>query len=373
MGSWYPLGTERSEKLSFRASKLTDCPMRFPDFKTIIRDAWVEYDPTRPIEAIVDVSINVSTNHVFRINLKGGRSIFAKLSYFGTFEHFLEDHTLIHVLGNNLMDPYENFLARSLMKGTQLYTYRYRDSILDAWVVFYNPIRIANRLPARLTEDQITALGIQMARFHRACAQVRHTLPVWSKSMKSDLDHLLRLMKTEVGRFVHRGHEGEIERQYELFLTNTEAIGLKDLPTIPVFVDWNLGNFSVNDNYELFSRWDYDWFRVDNRILDFYFLSRVCSDIGDRSVFSYYASTFLEERFLRFLKAYHAEYPLTEAEVRLLPEAYRFFILNYVVKDGRYFFHEVYATKLQQEAYSTYFPSLETDFSVEGILRELGI
>ncbi len=347
--------------------------MRFPDFKLIVHDAWMEYDPSRPIASISDVSINVSTNHVFRIDLESGHSVFAKLSYFGNYEFFLEDHSLIQVLANNLMTPYENFLARSLMKGNQLFTYRYRDAVLDAWVVFYNPICIANRLPSRLSEGQISALGMQMARFHKACAQVRHTLPKWSKTMKSDLDHLLRLMQTEVGRFVHRGHEEEIYRQYDLFLANTEAIGMDDLPKIPVFVDWNLGNFSVNDHYELFSRWDYDWFRFGSRILDFYFLSRVCSDIGDRSVFSYHMSTLLEDRFIRFLRAYHAEYPLTEQEIRALPEAYRFFILNYVVKDGRYFFHEVYASKLQQEAYTLYFPTLDKGFPAEKILKALNL
>ena len=65
--------------------------------------------------------------------------------------------------------------------------------------------------------------------------------------------------------------------------------------------------------------------------------------------------------------------PLTEADIRQLKEVYRFFILNYVIKDGRYFFHEVYATKLQQEAYMQYLPSIKNGFKPERILRELGI
>jgi len=40
-----------------------------------------------------------------------------------------------------------------------------------------------------------------------------------------------------------------------------------------------------------------------------------------------------------FLKNYHEVYPLMEGEIRFLKEAYRFFILNYVIKNGRYFFH----------------------------------
>jgi hypothetical protein len=79
----------------------------------------------------------------------------------------------------------------------------------------------------------------------------------------------------------------------------------------------------------------------------------------------------MEERFLLFLKEYHAVYPLTEPEIRFMKEAYRFFILNYVIKDGRYFFHEIYASKLQKEAYEIYFPALETGFNAEKILNAL--
>lgn len=347
--------------------------MRTPDFLAIIRDAWFAYDDSRPIKEVTNASINVSTNQVFRIELENGCFVFAKVSYFGSFEHFLEDHTTIHVLANNLMEPYENFLARSLMKGKELFIYRYRDSLLDAWVVFYNPIPIAKRLPPRLTEDQIITLGEELARFHQACTQIRHTLPQWSKTLKSDLDHLLRLLQTDVGGFVHRGNKEEIHRQYDLFLTKVEALGHDQFPKIPVFVDWNLGNFSVDEESRLFSRWDYDWFRVGSRMLDFYFLSRVCSDVGDRTVFSYNLGTLLEDRFILFLQSYHAVFPLTEAEICFLPEAYRFFILNYVIKDGRYFFHELYASRLQQEAYTEYFPQLDEGFTAERILKALDL
>ena len=47
------------------------------------------------------------------------------------------------------------------------------------------------------------------------------------------------------------------------------------------------------------------------------------------------------------------------------------FILNYVIKDGRYFFHEIYSTKLQAEAYQSYFPLLDKKFNPEPILRAL--
>jgi Ser/Thr protein kinase RdoA (MazF antagonist) len=190
--------------------------------------------------------------------------------------------------------------------------------------------------------------------------------------MKIDIDHLLKILETELGKYEHRGHLQAIKENCQQFLDNCKALSVESLPVLPVFLDWNIGNFSVTDDLQLFSRWDYDWFRVSSRILDFYFFSRVVSNVGDRTVFSYNISTLWEDRFLMFLKSYHAHYPLTEAEIRFLPEAYRFFILNYVIKDGRYFFHEIFATKLQMEAYEFYLPSI-SDFPADLILDELKI
>jgi hypothetical protein len=310
---------------------------------------------------------------VYRITFIDGNIIIAKLSYFGKHEHFVEDHSIINTLSNNLPMPFENFLARSLMKGNTLFVYYFQNQMLEAWVVFYRPIQIKKRLPARLNEEQIKKFGEQVAYFHKACHSIRNTLPSSSKTLKVDIDYLLRVLETDYGKYEHRMHLDEIRKQSAMFISNSEILHADSFDKIPVFVDWNIGNFSVTSSGRLFSRWDYDWFRVDSRMLDFYFLSRVVSSVGDRTVFSYYVSTLLEERFLIFLKAYHAIYPLLEPEIRFLKEAYRFFILNYVVKDGRYFFHELFATKLQKEAFDIYLPSIETQFNADIILKALNI
>ncbi len=345
--------------------------MPFIDFTAIVKEAWQAYDNTREIGHITDISAKVSTNHVYRVTFKDRSFIIAKLSYYGKYEHFVEDHSIINSLSNNLPAPFENFLARSLMKGNELFVYRFQNIILDAWVVFYRPIKIKNRLPRRLDEEQIMKLGEQVALFHKACDNIRNTLPTSSKTLKVDIDHLLHALETEEGKYEHRMHEDEIKKQSALFLENCEKINADAFHKIPVFVDWNIGNFSVSPSFRLYSRWDYDWFRMDSRMLDFYFLSRVVSDIGDRTVFSYYIGPLMEKRFLLFLTAYHEVYPLEEKEILFLKEAYRFFILNYVIKDGRYFFHEIFASKLQKEAYDIYLPSIEKDFNADIILKAL--
>jgi len=341
------------------------------DFGQIVRQAWEAYSPHQPIRSIEDISMRVSTNHVFKINLPRHRFVIAKLSYFGKYDHFREDHHIINVLANNLPMPYQGLLASSLMQGDELYCYRHQDSLMDVWVVFYNPVRIDRKLPKRLEPSMIRALGRELARFHLTCTEQAPNLPASSKTLKSDLEHLLSLSQSEIGKYEHRGNQDAIADQCERFLAECDKLNTQYFARIPVFVDWNIGNFSVDRYHRFSSRWDYDWFRMSSRMMDFYFMSRVVSDIGDKTVFSYTADQLMEERFIIFLKAYHKEFPLTEPEVRFLKEAYRFFLLNYVIKDGRYFFHEIYATRLQQEAIETYLPAMDEVFDPVPLLKAL--
>lgn len=346
---------------------------QFIDFIEIIKEAWRNYDDSRPIKAVEDISAKVSTNHVYRIWLEDESVTIAKLSYFGKFEHFKEDHTIVNALANNLPAPFENFLAKSLTKHGDLFIHQYNDSSLKAWVVFYNPIRVDHRPQKKQSEEQIKILAEELARFHKACKSVKNVLPPNYKQIKNDLDQLRDILKTEVGQFIHRGHIDEIYYQCDLLEENCDKIGIQDIASIPVFVDWNIGNFSVTAEYKFYSRWDYDWFRMSTRVMDFYFFSRVCSSVGDKTIFSYLIDPLMEDRFLIFLKSYHKIYPLTVAEIRLIKETYRFFILNYVVKDGRYFFNELYASRLQHEAFNLYFPNLDKSFHEDHFLKALDL
>ena len=343
------------------------------DFISIVEAAWQDYDPSRTVSSISDISAKVSTNHVFRLRLDDDSVVIAKFSYFGTYEDFLEDHSLINALANNLPAPYDQFLSRSLLKKNRLFTYRHQDALLDAWVVFYNPIGVDQMLPKTLDAEQIEILGGELAHFHKTCFRLRNILPDWSKTLKSDMIHLLSLLDTEEGKYQHRGTIDQIRQQVDLFDANMEELDAYALEAVPVFVDWNIGNFSVTTETTLHSRWDYDWFRMSSRVLDFYFFSRVCSTAGDKTVFSYLINPIMEDRFMIFLKAYHAIYPLDRQEILFIKEAYRFFILNYVIKHGRYFFHDIYATKLQREAFEIYFPSLDTGFKPDKLLRALDL
>ena len=341
------------------------------DYPLIIRLGWQEYNPKREIVEIVDLSVNVSTNKVFRLTFVDGGSLMVKVSNFGKFENFKDDHTIINVLANNLEYPYESLLSSSLMKNDELYLYKYEDTMIEVWMVFYRPVRIAQRLPKRLNESQIRIFGSEMAKFHKMCDSLAPVLPRSSKNLQKDIMQLMRNLENPEHVEQFKGNVDLIRKQCDLFLQNIETLGFNSFTKIPVFVDWNSGNFSVREDGTLYSRWDYDWFRMSSRIMDFYMCSRVVSDIGDKTDFSYTATQLSEERFLMFLEEYHKIFPLTENEIRFIKEAYRFFILHYVISNGIYFFSDNYAQKLQREAVEIYFPELDSVFNPEKILKHL--
>ena len=337
----------------------------------IIQKAWEGYDDSKKIKNIEDISAMVSTNRVFRVTFDDNDIVIAKLSYFGKYEYFKEDHRIIHSLSNNLLYPFENLLSKSLLKNNRVYTYRYKHGRIDAWVVFYNPTRVFERLPRRLEESQIRKLGQQIGKFHKACARAKNVLPKASKTLRTDIYALLHELETNEKQFGSAMQADFLKYHCDLFLKNRSKYNMSSFEIIPVFIDWNIGNFSIYPNQELYSRWDYDWFRMSYRVLDFYFLSRVVSGAGDRTVFSYLIDPLMEDRFIIFLEEYHKVNPLTANEVRFMRETYRFFILNYVIKNGKYFFAPQYAKKLQAEAFEIYLPSVDRDFSAEKIIETL--
>jgi len=342
-------------------------------FEQIVRDAWYNYDHTRPIQKIEDISAKVSTNHVYRIRLASKHFVIAKLSFFGNFEHFKEDHKIINALSNNLPAPYENFLARALIHRDKLFVYRYQKDGLDIWVIFYRPIRIKKKLPRRLDEATIVSMAKEIAHFHEACASVVSTLPNSSKSTLTDVVDLIRLLQKPDDPLMIGDQRDHVLAECDTYLKFYISYQKYGIQAIPVFIDWNIGNFSVTSSMRFFSRWDYDWFRMSSRMLDFYFFSRIVSNVGDRTVFTYNANTLMEDRFMLFLKSYHEVSPLKEYEIDMMPYAYQFFLLNYVIKYGSYFFSQPYAKKLKDEALSIHLPSIKKSIDTNKIKNLVGI
>jgi hypothetical protein len=343
------------------------------DVPSILRDAFSDFDPHETVEQLEETSPRVSTNRVYRLSLASGRTLFAKVSSYGSFVHFRQDHVRIHQWIELLRGSrYEHFLAPVLLKNGEVYTFEREGE----WVVFYDEARRRGILPRVLSDGQLDNLGREMALFHRTCSEVSQRLdPTW-QSLGSDLAALYDQMTNAASRAAHTLSLDQarlVRRHCDLFFANAERLGYHRTPKIPVLIDWNRGNFSVaydEDGFRLHGRWDYDWFRIEPRAMDFYFFSRVVRAEGDQTVFSYTASPLLEPRFVRFLRAYHGEYALTEREVLFLKEAYRFFVLNYVLRTGQHFFVPEFCGRLQREAVDRYLPELET-FDISPLLEAL--
>ncbi len=333
----------------------------------LIADAWTAYGDKRTIVSAEEASANVSTNQVFRLRLSDGGSVIAKTSSYASYFLFREDHDRIH-LWNKLLQRtrYKDFLADALSDGDRVFTY------LDgkAWAVFYKDADFQQSLPRLLSEDQIVNLAEEIAYFHKEGRIVAGAMPLTSVSIKSDIIHLydgLCSPRAAQSFRMSAEHIALLQRACFSFLTSLDALGYDYWQRLPLLIDWNIGNFSVKyrgERFKLHSRWDYDWFRMEPPTLDFYFLSRVVSEVGDRSDFSYLPDCLLEPRFRLFLRAYHSINPLTEADLLFLKEVYRFFILNYVIRKGEHFFRPHFIKRLKREALTVYLQRLDDlDFS----------
>ena len=330
----------------------------------VVEAAWADHGDPRAITTIDEVSAHVSTNRVFRLHLEGGGSVVAKASSYGSYFLFYEDHDRLNRVAQLLHTTrFEGFLSE-VRRRPDGRIYTWYDQRM--WVVFYDDAPRGEALPRVLSVDQIHNLGREIGEFHLACTDIAPRIPVGSKTVKSDAIHLLDLLESP---FAPRNFElppeaiGVLWRHTHTFLERLIEAGYDEWPRIPLLIDWNLGNFSVtpraDGTFRLFSRWDYDWFRIEPRMLDFYFLSRVSSSTGDRTRFTYGPHTLIEPTFLEFLRSYRQVFPMSDEEVMFLPEVYRFFILNYVVREGARFFRPDLCSQFRRDAVRTYLPALD--------------
>ncbi|MFM8311488.1 MAG: hypothetical protein ACKOAZ_06265 [Ilumatobacteraceae bacterium] len=334
-----------------------------PEHRRAVSAAWDDYGDRRTIVRVDDVSADVSTNHVFRLHLDDGSTTICKVSNYGSYFLFYEDHDRLRRCAELLHGTrFDGMLADIRLKDGRLFTW-YDQTM---WAVFYDDVPRRQTLPKVLGVDQIRNLGREMAEFHLACTAIAPSIPAGSKTIKSDAIHLLELLESP---FAPRNFSlpseaiGPLWRHAHRFLERLIDVGYDEWTRIPVLIDWNLGNFSVDPqsdgSFRLYSRWDYDWFRIEPRLLDFYFLSRVSSKTGDRTEFTYGPHTLVEPTFLEFLSAYRSVFPMTRDEVMFLPEVYRFFVLNYVIREGAGFFRPDLCARFRSQVVRQHLPALD--------------
>lgn len=327
----------------------------------ILLAAWQAYGDRRKVLSIDEISAAVSTNRVYRLVLSDKKELIAKVSSYGAFVHFRQDHERINQWAELLRySRYRNFLARVVERDGKIFIFKEG----HRWVVFYQKIDFYDFLPRLLSPAEVVSFGRELALFHRASRWAGQQLTPTAKSVGSDIANLYDALDDPEWRSlrgVSAAEERLIASHCDLFLEACDRVGYHQWPKLPILIDWNTGNFSVgneDEGFKFFSRWDYDWFRIEPRVFDFYFASRVVRGSGDQTVFSYTTGPLLEDRFFMFLEAYHAILPLTEIEIAFIAEAYRFFVLNYVIHAGEHFFRPAIWQRLSREAISEYLPSI---------------
>ena len=334
------------------------------DAEHVVHEAWGDYSRVsgdhRAISSLEEVSAHVSTNRVFRVVFTDDTVVVAKVSSYGSYFLFSEDHDRLARCTALLRHTrWAGFLADVLSVNKRAYTWY--DG--RCWCAFYGEVQRGESLPRILEPADVASLAREIARFHHACGEIAPSLPPVSNSVKGDAIHLFdQLTNPFASRNFGLPPEdiGVLARFTHELLLHLESVRYDEWQKVPILVDWNLGNFSVtrdDGDVRLFSRWDYDWFRIESRLLDFYFLSRVSSSTGDRTSFTYSPHTLTEPRFVGFVRAYHEVNPLTRRDIEFLPYAYRIFILNYVIREGARFFRDDLCAQFRRDAAHGYLES----------------
>ena len=105
-----------------------------PPHVEALHDAWRAYGDASPIAAVFEVSANVSTNRVYRVVLVDGRAYIAKVSSYGSYFLFAEDHDRLYRMAQLLRGTrFDGLLADVL--GVEGRAFTWYDGTL--WAAFY--------------------------------------------------------------------------------------------------------------------------------------------------------------------------------------------------------------------------------------------
>ena len=189
-------------------------------------------------------------------------------------------------------------------------------------------------------------------------------LPSASKTIKSDAIHLLDLLESP---FAPRNFDlppeaiGVLWKHTHRFLERLIEVGYDEWPKIPILIDWNLGNFSVDT-----SRTADSGCTADGTTTGFA-SSRDCSTSTSCRVSPAAPATAPVSPTVRTHWSSRRSSPSSTHtaacfrcatdEVAFLPEVYRFFILNYVVREGARFFRPDLCTQFRRDAVRSYLPA----------------
>jgi len=123
-----------------------------PTHRAAVDAAWSAYGDDRRIVRVEEVSANVSTNRVYRMHLDDGATLITKVSSYGSYFLFVEDHDRLSRCANLLRDTrFGGMLAGVWQRDGRIFTW-YEQNM---WAVFYDDVPRRESLPRVLDPAQI--------------------------------------------------------------------------------------------------------------------------------------------------------------------------------------------------------------------------
>ncbi len=109
-----------------------------------VDEAWAAYGDPRSIRSADEVSANVSTNRVYRLHLDDGSTVVSKVSSYGSYFLFVEDHEQLNRCAKLLRTTrFAGMLADIWSRDGRIFTWYDQ----HMWAVFYDDVPRNDSLP----------------------------------------------------------------------------------------------------------------------------------------------------------------------------------------------------------------------------------
>src|SRR4029078_13654856 len=113
-------------------------------YEDTARAAFAQSGYRGEIVGVTELSPMVSPKHLYRLSLAGGHHLVAKVSSYGSYWLFKEDHDRLHRCRQQLHDTrYANLLGDTVTKDGRVFVHR--DG--DLWAALYDEVPTRRSLP----------------------------------------------------------------------------------------------------------------------------------------------------------------------------------------------------------------------------------
>lgn len=334
-----------------------------PSFQRELSGVAVQLHLTSIVE-IKNISTTHTNNEVYEVTTAAGEHYIAKIYKTRAVASLEQDNRFIKQWGSFAKSSNgRNILSQPIFSQESVSVFAL-DEVRN--VIFYEKLSHGHLLGILQTEEQIRYFAKAVALFHRQ--GLTHTKEIsilpssgYLSSRIKILENALRNVDTLNITGFSPQDVSFLQIQLELLSVSADKLNYKHFPMVPIAVDFNPGNFLIDTHdggWEVSSRWDYDIVKYASVVFDFYTLSRVVTKTCLEITKDFSPQSLIHNNFKIFLGEYVKYYPLTREELLFIFEAYRYFLLEYVVIFGYNNIDPWRSRRNTILAFSTFFQSL---------------